>query len=122
MYSIILLLGTASLIVTSTAHAQSPERALLSRTLTSATGRPGVAMAPVLNVTGERALLAKVESHARPADPVGVTDVAIDGAGALLGKSSFAISVAPRDAADRSRSAAIESPRARTARSSSWLW
>jgi hypothetical protein len=109
MYSTTQLLGAAALIVASTAHAQAPERALLSRM------QPGVSIAGTFSptgsapvhatstlVSGERALLGQVATRARPADPVGFTDAPIDGARALLGKWPSAISIGPRGRAGRS--------------------
>lgn len=110
MSSTIQLLVAAGLIVASTAHAQAPERVLLSRiqpgssiaATFSATGSARVHLAPTLNVAGEQALLGQVDNRARPADPAGFTDAPVDGTRALLGKRVSAISVGPGGGALRS--------------------
>jgi hypothetical protein len=111
MSSTIQLLVAAGLIVASTAHAQAPERVLLSRIqpgssiaapLFSATGSARVHAAPTLDVAGERALLGQVDNRARPKDPAGFTDAPVDGTRALLGKRVSAISVGPGGGAVRS--------------------
>ncbi|MGH7528398.1 MAG: hypothetical protein ACREMX_17015 [Gemmatimonadales bacterium] len=110
MYSTIRRLAAAGLLVASTAQAQTPERALLSHTLPgygiagtfSATGPARVHPALVLDVAGERALLGRVESLARPMDPVRFTDAPIDGARALLGKWPPATAVSAGGTARRS--------------------
>lgn len=98
MYSTILLLGAAGLLVASTAHAQGPERALLSRIPTGYGIAATSPAALILDQAGERALLGRVDNSARQADSAGSTDAPIDGAGALLGKrlsrqSSFSAQV-----------------------------
>jgi hypothetical protein len=107
MYSTIQLLAAAGLIVASTAHAQAPERALLSRM------QPGYGVAerfipagsarvhPTRSIAaGERALLGQVDH--RPIDPGHFTDAPIDGAGALLGRRPSRISLVPDGRAGRS--------------------
>lgn len=102
MYSTIRLLGAAGLLVASTAHAQAPEQALLSRM------QPGYSMAGMFSptrmgqvhttptlVAGERALLGQIDNRARSPDAASFTDAPIDGARALLGKWPSAISVLP---------------------------
>jgi len=109
MYSTIQLLGAAGLIVASTAHAQAPERALLSPLQPgysiagtfSSTGSARVPATPTL-AAGERALLGRVDHRARPTDPAGFTDAPIDGARALLGNWPSAIAVGPGGRARRS--------------------
>lgn len=109
MYSTITLLAAAGLIVASAAHAQAPERALLSRmqpgySIAGTFSPTGSARVPATHtlVSGERALLGQVDHGTRPTDPVGFTDAPINGARALLGKWPSAISILPDGRAGRS--------------------
>jgi len=128
MYSAITLLGAAALIAASTAHAQAPELALLSRIPTghstagtfSAAGTARGHAAPILDITGERALLGQVDNPARPTDRADFSREPIDGTRALLGKWPSAISIGPGGRAGAGRRAAIESRTGGTERTRSW--
>jgi hypothetical protein len=108
MYSTALLLGITSLIIASTAHAQSTDRALLNRTLigygTARTSAPnGAHGVSALGVTGERALLGTFENRLGSAEPASATHAPIDGARALLGRWASPISTGPRGRSSQSR-------------------
>jgi hypothetical protein len=87
MYSTTLLLGITSLIIASTAHAQVADRALLNVTPSvyraAETSAPS---APVLNITGERALLGTSEHRAGSPAAAAAPSSPIDGPRALLGR------------------------------------
>ncbi|MGH7527723.1 MAG: hypothetical protein ACREMX_13580, partial [Gemmatimonadales bacterium] len=102
MYSTILLLGAAGLFVASTAHAQGPERALLSRIPTGYGIAATSPAALILDQAGERALLGRVAHRASTEGSAGFTDAPIDGAGALRGRRPSATSIVPGGRARRS--------------------
>jgi hypothetical protein len=110
MYSTLKLLAAAGLIAVSTAAAQTPERALLSSTLSgfgiARSSTPGVSaragVAPLIRVAGEQALLGRIHNSTAPKDQHGVTEVPIDGARVLMGRWASAASIASDRKATRS--------------------
>jgi hypothetical protein len=89
MSSTIRFLATAGLFLASTAHAQSSERALLSRFSIGsviAAARTAQLSSATSEAIGERALLGRVESRSRDVSSDNSTTAPIDGARALLGR------------------------------------
>ena len=101
MSSTTLLLAVAGLAIASTAQAQAPERALMSRFAIGSAGAIAAARtthshsASDLTIAGERALLGRFEIGARSTGSAGFPAAPIDGAGALLGRPLSAGEPAP---------------------------
>ena len=84
------VLFAASLMLASTAQAQTPVRALLNNAVADfrIVGTPSgpVDEAPDFRLTGDRALLGQVENRPSPTTPASFTHTPIDGSRALMGK------------------------------------
>jgi hypothetical protein len=101
MSSTMTLVAAASLIAFSTAQAQTSERAFLNAVPSIAMAQrfsiidlPGVTEGRGLDLDGERVLLGRIQPKAEATDHTVVSDSAIDGARALMGRSISASTTA----------------------------